>query len=372
MATNVDRRKFVKQLGMSILGLSGAAPLLQLRDAFGASAMPPEVKIAVYAGEQAQVMKEVWAPAIEAKYKTRVIIDDNTTSTKSLATMKAEKGAHTYSIMTIDQPLTTQARALDLLAPLDRSQMSNLTSIPEWGLLEGGHALGFSLSYVSLLYNAKYVKQISSWNDLLRPELKGKVIIPSMALLSAVYGLVLGGLTLQGQRLTAHSKLDLAKTTDMGFRFLEKLKPQLYSINSNDLPTFQKLASGEAWVVAPSYSKYIIPYRQQGIDLRVAFPREGAFLVYNIAAVVKGGPAEKAASGMLDLLLSTEFQAANAKRAGVGPMNSKVVLPAEDRQFVPAANELPAGIVPQSVLDFRYISDQFATWTKRFNAEIVG
>jgi putative spermidine/putrescine transport system substrate-binding protein len=371
MSYNANRRQFLTQLGVSAVGASAAASLARPRRAV-AQSVPPEVKIAVYAGEQAQVMKDVWAPAIEAKYKTRVIIDDNTTSTKSLATMKAEKGAQTYSIVTIDQPLTTQARALELLAPLDRSQMPTVGSIPEWGLLEGGRALGFSLSYVSILYNAKYVKKIDSWNDLLSPELKGKVIIPSMALLSAVYGLVLGGVTLQNQRLTANAKLDLAKTTEMGFRFLEKLKPQLYSINSNDLPTFQKLASGEAWVVAPSYSKYIIPYRQQGIDLRVAFPREGAFLAYNIAVAVKGGPAEKAASGMLDLLLSPEFQAANAKRAGVGPMNGSVRLSAEERQFVPTANDLPAGVVPQSVLDFGYISEQFASWTKRFNAEIVG
>lgn len=370
MPMDVSRRTLLTQFGLASLGSPAIAHLLR-KNAFAAG-MPPEAKLGVYAGTQAQVMKDVWAPAIEAKYKTRVIVDDNTTSTKSLATMKAEKAAQTYSILTIDQPLTTQARALDLLAPLDRSQMPNLASTPDWAWVEGGHAIGFSLSYVSILYNAKYVKGINSWNDLLKPELKGRVIIPSMALLSAVYGLVLAGLTAQGQRVTTTAKLDLAKVADQGFRFLEKLKPQLYSINSNDLPTFQKLASGEAWVVAPSYSKYIIPYRQQGIDLRVAFPSEGAFLAYNIAVAVKGGPAEQFASGMLDLLLAPEFQTANAKRAGVGPVNSKVALSAEERQFVPSGSDLPAGVVPQSILDFKYISDEFPNWAKRFNAEIVG
>ena len=369
MTFDMRRRDFLRLLGALGVSLTYA----KLPAAYGTvtGKAPAQTKIAVYTGAQADVMKSVWFPAIESKFKTHVAYNDNTVSSTNLATLQSERGSETYSLVVMEEPVLHTAVTQDLLAPIDKSQMPNISSLPGWAVYENTRGVAFSLSYDTILYNAKYVKSITSWMDLLRPEFKGKIKFPNITFTSAVFGLLLGGLALDGKKLSATGQLNLKDTVDRGFQYLHQLKPQLHSLDTNQAVTFNQLASGEVWIVAPQFSKYIVPYVQKGIDLKVAFPKEGGFLVYNTMCIVKGGPAQAVASGMIDLLIAPEFQTANAKQAGVGPVNTKVKLAANLQSLVPSAANLPANFAPQSVVDFVYISTNLPDWKKRFQAEVA-
>ncbi|MPZ53371.1 MAG: extracellular solute-binding protein [Acidimicrobiia bacterium] len=383
----VSRRRFLQRSGAALAGAFLAA--CGVRQSSGTSVgtspgssttaggggIPAEIRIGVYAGDQAMVQRNIWVPAIEEQFGTTVLFDDSTTTAKSLATLEAEADDPQHTILMLENPGARRAALDGYLQPFDLSQMPNLSSsAPPWALYEDDHALAFALNYMGPLTNAELgLPEISSYQDLLHPEFEGKVVIPSMSLIAGVYLLILGGLSEMGEAIPAGAEsFDAEGAVEAGWGYLEKLKPQLHSIDTQVLPAFQLLGAGEIGVYAPSYSRYIAPYRSEGTDMRVAFPSEGTFLAYNTLTIVKGGPAMDQASAMADLILGEDFQVGNAEAAAVGPVNTDVTLSEElQENYVPAAGDLPENAFPQGILNWEFIAENHADWIDRFDAEIA-
>ena len=75
-----------------------------------------------------------------------------------------------------------QARKDDLLQPLDTSIIQNLADINADARFKDNMGVGIGYNVVSMYYNTKIFQEkglapVASWNDLLRPDLKGRVVI---------------------------------------------------------------------------------------------------------------------------------------------------------------------------------------------------
>lgn len=367
---SMDRGQLLRRAAVGGLVLSSMSGVDRaLAGGAISAAVPSNINVGVFAGDLASVQKSAWIPTVESRFNTKVSVDDSFTSGRALAALQAGAGRN-LSLVMMDEIIINQAKSLGLLSPLNLNQLSLRGAIPRWALQQNGYGLAFALSYMSILYNPKVVPEPKSWLDLFKPEYKGKVVIPTPAITASIFLLILGGLALQGKRVPRGGRTRFESAIERGFEFIERLKPQLDAINTNDVVTFSRLAAGDIGVVAPSFSKYALPYRLRGVDLRVAFPKEGMFVVSNSFVIPKGSPAEADATRILDLLLAPRYQGQQAVRAFVGPVNTRVRVRGAQRLSLPGAGNLPDRVGTQSLLNFGYIRQNFAAWQERMRRAV--
>ena len=113
-----------------------------------------------------------------------------------------------------------------------------------------------------------------SWNDLWKPELKGKISAPDFD----ASHLVVVAAKLEGGDAASWEK---------GSARLKALKPNFKAYYANDAASQQLMQNGEAPVqVMLSMNAYYIA--SQGVNVKLAIPKEGAVLGIDTIGIMKG------------------------------------------------------------------------------------
>ena len=160
-----------------------------------------------------------------------------------------------------------------LLKELDHSKIPNLSHLdPKLLNQEYDPGNKYSIPYmwgaVGLAYNSKYIPEgsITGWTDLLKPELKGKIILTDD--LRDAMGLAL--------RASGHSiNTKDSKALKDAFDFLAKLKPSVRIFDVTAIK--QALISEEVWI-GPIWNGDYLVAKEENPALSYVFPREGAML----------------------------------------------------------------------------------------------
>ena len=159
-----------------------------------------------------------------------------------------------------------------LVQPLDKSKLSNMANLDQ-SMLNSDYDPNnqFSIPYMwgntGLAYNKKYVKEpVTKWQDLLRPEFKGKVILTD-----DLRDAFSPALKAQGVSNNTKDEADIKK----GFEFLKALKPsvRIFDVTS----TKQALITEEAWI-GPIWNGDFLVALEENADLEFVYPEEGAVL----------------------------------------------------------------------------------------------
>ncbi len=141
------------------------------------------------------------------------------------------------------------------------------------------HGIGFFNYIATILYNEKLTKAPTSWEDLWKPEFKGKVLAPTI---TDTQGLLL---TVMAARLSGGSLDNLSPA----WKKLEQLKPNVHSFIENRALAAEALQSGEA-LLAVDIPYYFKPYIDRGFPIAMTTDlKEGFFSITGSAALVKGG-----------------------------------------------------------------------------------
>ncbi len=177
--------------------------------------------------------------------------------------------------------------------------------------------------------------EIRGYEDLLQPELKGKIIIASPDAASSGYR------QLQTVLATMGDTFDDEK----GWDYIAKLIPQTFSTTSSK-DVFNLVSTGE-YVAGLSYESSVVALINDGAPIECVYMKEGNTAMAGGAAIVKTAPNLPAAQAMMDLLSSAEFQDARAQASAGRGSNGLCNL-----QGLPDESEL--GIVP---LDFDYLAE---------------
>ena len=160
-----------------------------------------------------------------------------------------------------------------LLRELDHSKIPNLSHLdPKLLNQEYDPGNKYSIPYMwgaaGLAYNSKYIPEgsITRWADLLKPELKGKIILTDD--LRDAMGLAL--------RASGHSiNTKDSKALKDAFDFLAKLKPSVRIFDVTAIK--QALISEEVWI-GPIWNGDYLVAKEENPALSYVFPREGAML----------------------------------------------------------------------------------------------
>lgn len=161
-----------------------------------------------------------------------------------------------------------------------------------------------------IVYNTKAPSQPASWADLLKPDAKGQVVMPSP--------LVSGAALIHAATLTG--------TLPEGWKYYEGLKANGAVAAAGNGDVLKQVAGGEKL-----YGMIVdfMPIREKakGAPVAFVFPKEGVSAISEPVAILKDTKNPDAAKAFIDFLLSKDGQELASKQ-GYVPAHPAVALPA--------------------------------------------
>lgn len=187
--------------------------------------------------------------------------------------------------------------------------------------------------------------EINGYEDLLNPELAGKIILAAPDSTSS------GWRQLQTILAVMGDKFDDEK----GWDYIKQLIPMSFSTTSSK-DVYNLVSNGE-YVVGLSYESSVVALINDGAPIECVYMEEGNTAMAGGAAMVKDAPNQAAAEAMLDLLSSAEFQEERALVSAGRPSNGTCEL-----SGLPEESTL--GLVD---LDFQYLTDNKEAICNKWN-----
>jgi iron(III) transport system substrate-binding protein len=161
-----------------------------------------------------------------------------------------------------------------------------------------------------IIYNTKAPLKPASWTDLLKPELKGQIVMPSP--------LVSGAALIHAATLTG--------SLDGGWKYYEGLKDNGAIAASGNGDVLKQVAGGEK-LYGMIVDFMAIREKAKGAPVEFVFPKEGVSAIGEPVAILKTTKNLEAAKAFVDFLLSPDGQQVAAKM-GYVPAHPQVALPA--------------------------------------------
>jgi putative spermidine/putrescine transport system substrate-binding protein len=298
-------------------------------------------------------------PAFEKQHNVKIVWVQGFSS-QTLAKLRAQKDNPQIDVAMMDDGPHRQAAALGLVEKLDRSKLPNARELYEIAFEPGDFGLGFAVAAYGLYYNTKAFADNkwappTSWLDLYRPELKGKVSIHNIANANGLY-LLLALNKIQG---------GTDDNVDRGFAKLKELVPHVVTFDKfGETPT---LIQQGATVIGTWNIDRVVNLAGTGVPVQFVSPKEGAWGHKEVVTIVKGRPSQDLAYKFVDMLLGAEEQVNTAKHIGLGPLNRNAKLDADTAGKVLYGQE---AIARMTIPNWEIVNARRAEWTERWNKEI--
>lgn len=305
---------------------------------------------------QDKIDKNIARP-FEAKCGCTVVYEVGNNADR-LAKLGARKNNPNVDVVLLADYFAKQASNQGLLEKMNYSKLTNYASLYDFAKdpLKDGTAVAFTVYGVSIVYRSdKITKPITSWKDLWRPELAGKVALPNIT-------------TTQGPPIVwlvnkAYGGKD--NNVNPAFTQLSKLKVLTYYNQSSQVTSL--FAQDEIWAAPVGRFAWggLLNTKKPLTWARLTDGQPG---MVNVAAVVKGSKNVDLAHQFIDFMLSKQVQTAEAIDLVDSPVNKTVKLPAN------IASQLTVGLSQVAGLRFMdtdYILSQRDAWISRWNREVV-
>lgn len=154
--------------------------------------------------------------------------------------------------------------------------------------------IGARLVVMGFSYNSNSVKGDmipKSWNDLIKPEFKGQLVMSDPAEAGT----------------TMYAISALANHKDYGWQYFEKLKANKMELESGTTSTINKVGSG-AYKVCVGVDYVTRTLEKQGSPIKFSYPEKDLIVVSSPIAILKGAPHMEEAKLLYDFILSEEGQ----------------------------------------------------------------
>jgi putative spermidine/putrescine transport system substrate-binding protein len=245
-----------------------------------------------------------------------------------------------------------------LYEPLDLSKIPNAANLVAQAKLSPYHigcwAYVYAIAYRPDLVPAGIT--FDSWADLWKPELKGKISAPDFD---------------ASHLVAVAAKLEGAGPADWqkGETRLKALKPNFKSFYSNDAASQQLMQSGEAPVqVMLSMNAYYI--ESQGVNVKLAIPREGAVLGLDSVAIMKGSKKIDLAYKFINALLDPQVQSEIATSKKGSPVVTNAKLDSETAKL-PGVFTTTAQWSQSLVIDNKLRAEKTGEWRTWFTENVI-
>jgi putative spermidine/putrescine transport system substrate-binding protein len=331
------------------------AAVAVLSAATTAPATADQIVVATFGGVFADDTKTCNVAPFEKASGAKVVLQLGN-SVQHAAAIRAMGGKPTYDVAYMDNSLATQLYAEGLIAPLETDKLASYPDIDKTAFGKDNSYVAFEISATAITYNPKVVTTPpTSWNDLFDPQYKGRIAIGDVTGTSGV------------QFLMAVNKMrgGTLDNMDPGFAALKELADNsvtLYTQADQLVSLFQR---GDI-VIAPWYPDRTGAQIDKGLDLAVAYPKEGAVGIKPVLVIPKGAPHPDLALKYVDAVLSVEGQTCFSSRQYAAPVNTKVALPDKIKKIVATGEDYKRLWVP----DPQIVASHLVEWTRRWQREV--
>lgn len=240
----------------------------------------------------------------------------------TMGQLQANRANPPFDVVMLSRPAGVRAGRAGLVDPIDKGRLSNLGQLQASSLSEDNFGIPFVLDTVEIMYNKTMVSEpITSWLDLWRPDLKGKIALPSTSVVFAPDFVALIARALGG------SEKDPA-AIDAAFAKIAELKDSVRTFTTNPEQASTLMERGEI-AVTPQFGVRVSSVIRNNPDVTRSFPKEGvAARPYDL--LIPGGSSNKdGAYAYIDYIIGKESQERLASALWATPVNSQVALPAE-------------------------------------------
>jgi putative spermidine/putrescine transport system substrate-binding protein len=244
-----------------------------------------------------------------------------------------------------------------LYEKLDLSKIPNAKNLADEARISPYHLGSWAYVY-TIGYRADLMKgmKFESWNDLWKPEMKGKLAAPDF---DPSHIIVVSAILSGGD--AAHWEKGEAK--------LKALKPNFKAFYTNDANSQQLLASGETpvQIVLSMNAYYMIG---QGVPITVTIPKEGGVLGVDTVAIMKGSKKVDLAYKFINTLYDPDVQAQIAKMKKGSPAVLNAKLDPEIAKL-PGVFTTAEQWKKQINIDAKLRAEKTAEWRKWFAENIM-
>jgi putative spermidine/putrescine transport system substrate-binding protein len=309
---------------------------------------------------QTMLEKEGWADQFKKDTGYTLTLVPKATSGEIIATAVAQKDNPQVDVVMCDLVAYLQGVDQDVFASIDQAKVPNLSKILDFAKLRDNKGVYTYGDVLSIIYNVDVFKRKgwappTSWSDLLRPELKGMVIIPPVNNTYGLYTLV------EFARMNGGSESNI----DPGFATLKKLAPGVVDWTT----TFAKIGTmlqGESAAIAVFGNASGWEIKKKGAPVNVVIPKP-AYLSPTVAGIMKNAPNPAGADVLLNWLIGEKVLGYRAERFGNTPMNRDVKVEGAAAERVLTGEQLKQLVN----LDYAKVLASRSEWNARFEREIA-
>lgn len=266
-----------------------------------------------------------------------------------------------------DVPVGLQACNQGLCNPIDVERAPNVEKLYDWGVTRNDagepvvlatNAVGVGLLYRTDLFEQNDLAPPTSWTDLERDDLKGRVSITHPTSTWGTAGLVMLA------RLNGGGE----EAIDPGFAAVKEIMPYVNTVHtwSSELSNLMQL--GEVWL-GTTGSNLGPTLRAEGLPVEWIAPEEGSPAVGGGVSLVKGAPCQEVAHDYFDIYYSDEFQALRMSDGGISSA-SKTAWDAVSEEVRAHPSLGPEEFEKLVHLDWTTINQVREDWIKRWQREI--
>ena len=231
---------------------------------------------------------------------------------------KVEQGGSAYDVAVPSEYMVQMMKEKELLLLIDHSKLPNLKNIDPYFLdLAFDPGNRYSIPYfwgtVGIVYNPSLVDEhldLTSWEDLWDPSLKGKVFLVDGA--REVMGM---GLNSLGESLNAKDDALLRQATDK----LISLSPNIKAIIGDEITPL--MINNEA-TVALTWSGQAADMMWENEELDFAVPEEGSNLWFDNFVIPKTAANIDGAHAFINFMLDADVSAQNNDYVGYSTPNA--------------------------------------------------
>ena len=289
--------------------------------------------------------------AFAKKMSVEVRYEQQQNTRMGIARIRAQASNPQVDIVFSTADALAQATDEGLLVPIDGALAPGLAALPRQAVQKG------SVAVMNILYGFAYRKdlapfELTRWEDLLDPRLKGRVASPNAQFASGRW-LIMAALINGGSEHNIQPAFD----------FLTKLKPNIVSFVATDGESIKALQSGEAAVLAFGLLSDFVKLLGPDSSFRFVIP-DGKPVLTNVIGVGMPNPKNTVlAHKFVEFLSTAESQEAYCAKIVCTPVNPKAQAPDVIRDFRPPPHLIYAA-------DYGAINKNLPAWDDRFKKEI--
>jgi putative spermidine/putrescine transport system substrate-binding protein len=311
---------------------------------------------ATFGGTWVEVQKQVLVPYFTKRTGVGVSLAVML-ATEQIAKLSAAKGGRPpFDVAFLDEGPALDAIDAGLLAKYDTAKSPAYAELPPQ--FQGEYGPAVTMQAIGIAYNPKTVKTPpTSWDDLWRPEFKGRVGITSLA---STLGLAF---LLDINRLAGGNENEMTP----GFAKLRTLLPNLAAVSANFGAHGALFQQGEIDIGVQNFN-FAADLKAKGVPIEFVRPSSGTPAWKTSMHVTQGALQPDLATAFIDSQISATVQAAMEQ----SPWN-----------VIPTNRNVPFGGLVASVIakdaaalndmvffDWSAVNKHRAAWTQYFNREI--